>query len=66
MSANDKKRARPSDDCGRKRRLGPSLTLEILGSQQNTAEMMLLDEVTDLGGDLGAIPSHDQHLPDRP
>jgi hypothetical protein len=28
--------------------------------------VMLLDEMTDLRGDLGAVPSHEQHLPNGP
>lgn len=28
--------------------------------------MVFLNKVADLGGDLGAIPAHNQHLPDGP
>lgn len=28
--------------------------------------MVILDKMADLGSDLGAIPSHNQHLPNGP
>lgn len=41
-------------------------TFQVLGSQENGTEMVLLDQVADLGRDLRAIPSHNEHLPNSP
>jgi hypothetical protein len=56
-------RARTSHGKGQQRQ---KTTFEILGRQQNRAEMVVLDEAADLGRDLGAIPSHNQHLANGP
>ncbi len=41
-------------------------TFEILGCQEDGADVVVLDKMADLGGYLGAIPSHNQHLANGP
>lgn len=43
-----------------------SITLEVLGGEDDGAKMVVLDEGAYLGRDGGAIPSHQQHLADGP
>lgn len=41
-------------------------TFQVLGSQNNRAKMVILNEAPDLRRYLGTIPAHEQHLPNRP
>jgi hypothetical protein len=42
------------------------LTLKIFGCKDDGTEMMVLDQAANLGGHLGPIPAHDEHLPNGP
>lgn len=48
------------------RRMDGNRTFQVLGRQNDRAKMVILDEASDLRRYLGAIPAHEQHLPNRP
>lgn len=73
-SGSTNKRHVSADDVNMLRGSNPSSTpsmdgnrtFQVLGSQNDRAKMVILDEASDLRRYLGTIPAHEQHLPNRP